>query len=338
MSDTPSKSTPAKASAARRSSSTPAKKATARKPAAKPAAEEKPLDPVTPGVQDTPSPDGGGADTVDAAVSNATADSAANPPDEPEKGSPAGPDEKAVVKASRPETGQSVEAFSQGDDPVPTAANETDRARNGEPTEIGTDRSGKLRERDAVPTAATGHVEHNGAPVSQREAGQTSTEVALGDDRDRPVADLLNAGVRAEVGTGTGTAAPKDTSADYPSTALNRRSARGKAFVPDDRKHQDQPRHGNAQTSTDATAANATIQSFAGDNFVALRDEKGNEVKPSDFLEVPEGGSGAVRVAKYRVVEEYTVQRTTTTSQRLLFPAGAEVPVQVAEQLIALHG
>jgi hypothetical protein len=335
MASEPRKSTPRKAAASRSSSSRASGSARA---AAKPAAEEKPLDPVTPGVQDTPSPDAGGADTVDEGVTNATADSAVNPPDEPEKGSPDGPSEADVLKASRKETGTSVEAFSQGDDPVPTAANETDRARNGEPTEIGTDRSGKLRERDAVPTAATGNVDHNGAPVNQRDAGQTSTEVALGDDRDRPTADLLNQGVRAEVGTGTGTAAPKDESADYPSTALNRRSARGKAFVPDDRKHQDQPRHGNAQTSTDATAANATIQSFAGDNFVALRDEKGNEVKPSDFLEVPEGGSGAVRIAKYRVVEEYTVQRTTTTSQRLLFPAGAEVPVQVAEQLIALHG
>lgn len=275
-------------------------------------------EPATPGVQDTPNP-----------ATTEAADSSTDAAQETR-----GASEDDVAKASgNKEAGRSVAAFEQGDDPVPTAPTGDD-PRNGKPVDIGTSTDGPSKEAQASAViAATGGSDRNGAPVEQRELGQTDTK----GPQAAPAAQLLAEGVRGEVGTGTGIEAPEDKSADYPTRALNRKG-RGKPFQPDDHKRQAEPRQGDAQTSTDATAANAVVQSFAGDEFVKLVDEKGNEVKPSDFLTVPENGSNAVRVVDRRIAEEYTVRRTSTTSQRLLFPKGAEVPVAVAERLIAQHG
>jgi hypothetical protein len=327
--------------------STPRKRASGRastrKTAAEKAAEaevkatEAQQEPATPGVQDEPAPNTGGAEEVNEATTNASDSAQVQAPEadaEERQGGGMAQDE-VVRKTGLPEAGLSVEAYQASDEPAPTAASPLDPENNGKATDIGTTTEGPTREaQENTPVAATGYSDRNAAPVALHELGQTDTK----GPQSAPTAQLLAEGVRAEVGTGTGIEAPKDESAEYPTRALNRKSARGKPFQPDDSKHQANPRRGDSQTSTDATAANAVIQSFAGDEFVKLVGEGGKEVKPSEFFEVPENGSNAVRVVNQRVSEEYTVRRTTTTSQRLLYPKGAEVPVQIAEQLIHLHG
>lgn len=337
MAESGSKSTPKKAAGSRSRGKSAEQKAREAAEKAEQQAREAQAQPATPGVQDTPSPDTGDADNAGQATQNASESSQVQAPaDDAEERQGGGMAEEDVVrKTGNKEAGLSVEAYQAGDEPAPTAATDVDRERNGAPTHIGTTTSGPTREaQENTPVAAHGYSDRSGAPVELHELGQTSTD----GPQEAPTAQLLAEGVRAEVGTGTGIEAPADEGATYPSRALNRRSERGKPFEPDDDKRQAEPRRGDSQTSTDATAANAAIQSFAGDEFVRLVDEKGNEVKPSECFEVPENGSNAVRIAKCRVAEEYTVRRTTTTSQRLLFAKGAQVPVQVVEQLIHLHG
>jgi hypothetical protein len=340
MAESGSKSTPKKAAGSRSSSprkSAPAK-AAEKAQAAEQEAREAQATPATPGVQENPAPSAEGTSDVNEGVQQAsdTAQVQAPEDDAPERQGGGMSEDDVVKQTGNKEAGLSPAAYQAGNEPAPTAATEVNRERNGRPLEIGTTTEGPTREaQENTPIAATGYGDRNGAPVEVHEQGQTSTEFGGNSD---PTAQLLAEGVRAEVGTGTGVEAPPDERPQYPTRALNRRSERGKPFQPKDSEHQADPQHGDMMTSTDATAANATIQTHAGDNFVALRGEDGNEVKPSEFFEVPENGSNAVRVVNQRITEEYTVHRTTTTSQRLLFPKGAEVPVQQAEQLIHLHG
>lgn len=234
---------------------------------------------------------------------------------------------------ARPETGVAPEAFAGGD--ADTAAY-GDNERNGKATGIPTDTSGELRHREgAIPTAAHGGTERNGLAVDMIE-GQTSKEFGGNGD---PEAKLLNDGVRAEVGAGTGTDAPKDERPQYPSTLLTRSSSSAAPSEPKDVKLATQPRLGDPQTSTDPTMASAMMPSMPGDVTVKLVNQAGDEVTPSDFFEVPEGVQGrSFRRVKHRVSEVFTVRKVKTPSRRLLFTEGQLVPVEVAQTLIELHG
>jgi len=234
---------------------------------------------------------------------------------------------------ARPETGRGQEAFAGGE---PDTAAYGDTERNGKAMGIPTDTSGELRHREgAVPTAAFGGTERNGLATEMIES-QTSKEFGGNGD---PEAKLLNDGVRAEIGAGTGTPAPKDERPQYPSTLLTRSSSNAAPTEPTDVKLATQPRLGDPQTSTDPTMASATMPSMPGDVTVKLVNGKGDEVTPSEFFEVPEGIQGrGFRRVKHRVSEVFTVQKVKTPSKRLLFTEGQLVPVEVAQTLIELHG
>lgn len=233
---------------------------------------------------------------------------------------------------ARPETGVAQEAFAGGE-PDTAATGDTDR--NGRPDQGAIDTSGELRHReDAIPTAAHGGTERNGLPVNME--GTVNREFGGNGD---PEAKLLNDGVRAEVGAGTGTEAPKDERPQYPSTLLTRSSSKAAPTEPADVKNATQPRLGDVQTSTDPTMAASTMPSMPGDATVKLVNGKGDEVTPSEFFEVPEGIQGrSFRRVKHRVSEVFTVRHVKTPSKRLLFTEGQMVPVEVAQTLIELHG
>lgn len=239
--------------------------------------------------------------------------------------------DKSMVRA---ETGLSPEV-PEGDTPTaPTGDDE----RNGKPLGIGTDTTGELRHVEgAVATAAYGQDARNGHATGMAAEGQINTEFGGNGDS---VAKLAGSGVRAETGVGTlDRDLPPDERPQYPSTTLTRATPDAAPMEPDDVKYATQPKLGDVQGSLDPTMAAAQMPSMAGDVTVKLVDGKGKEVKPSEFFEVPDGlAARNLRRVKHRVSEVFTVRKVSTPSQRLLFTEGQEVPVDVAETLIRLHG
>lgn len=244
---------------------------------------------------------------------------------------PEQPDQGMVLA----ETGISPEPF-PGGEPL-TAATPFDPERNGQATAVGVDKTGELRHVEgAAPTAAFGGSDRNGRPVSQLE---TQIDKTFGGNGD-PTAKLQADGVRAEVGTGTlNPDLPADERPMYPSSTMTRASSDAAPMEPDDVKLATEPKRGVVETSTDPIAAAAVVQSHVGDQMDKLVNERGEEVKPSEFFEPIEGPRGkTLRRVNCRVSELFTVRNVKTVSKRLLFVEGQEVPESVAQQLIALHG
>jgi len=233
-----------------------------------------------------------------------------------------------------PETGLSPAAFTGGQ--PATAATDYDPERNGKPLSVGTDTTGELRRVEgAVPTAAHGRAEGNGLATNMI-AAQTSREAG---GNGAPAAQLVGSGVRGENGVGTLDAAPDVELPQYPSTLLTRSSSEAAPVEPPDVTHVTEPKLGYVETSTDPIAAAAAVQSHVGDVTVKLVGPDGSEVKPSEFFEVPDDPRArTLRIVKHRVSEVFTVRQVKTPSRRLLFTAGQEVPVQMANTLIELHG
>jgi hypothetical protein len=199
---------------------------------------------------------------------------------------------------ARPETGVSVEAFTGSE--VPTAAF-GDNERNGKAMGIPTDTSGELRHReDAIPTAAHGGTERNGLATEMIE-GQTSKEFGGNGD---PAAKLQNDGVRAEVGSGTGTPAPKDERPQYPSTTLLTRSGPNAAPM------EPEPTSSGPPSPAWVTSRRPPTRRWPPRRCrrcPATRPSSwstaaGDEVKPSEFFEVPDGPQArSFRRVKHRV-------------------------------------
>lgn len=229
------------------------------------------------------------------------------------------------------ETGISPEPFTGT---APTAATELDQERNGGTRGELVDRTGELRQGPVTTGAPTGDSEANGKPL--RTAGVTDR--TFGGNGD-PQAKLAG-GTLAYVGAGTPTPdIGPDERPTYPSTTLTRSSSSATPMEPEDVRHVTEPKLGVVEASTDPIAAAAVISSLPGDVMTKLVDRAGNEVKPSEFFEVPDGPMArSLRVVKHRVSEVYTTRAVKTPGQRLLFTEGQEVPVHIAEQLIALHG
>lgn len=200
----------------------------------------------------------------------------------------------------------------------------------GEPIELGVDKTGKHRGHGHP--AAHGNTEANGRPVE----GDRS----LGNNTPR--GDELAAGDGTAV-LGVGGTKPADPFAgpEYPSTTLTRESSKAAPVEPDDVKRATEPAQGYVQSSTDPVAAAAALNSMTGQEGIGLiRSDNGKEIKPSELFEVPEdaGKARGFRIAKHRVSELYSVQRVDLPMRRLLFVEGQEVPVAVAEALIAQLG
>jgi hypothetical protein len=91
-------------------------------------------------------------------------------------------------------------------------------------------------------------------------------------------------------------------------------------------------RLGNPDSSTNFVAANAALRSVPGANHKRLHDIDGNDVDPETVFEFPPAESPSIlATVRQAVYEEYLPYGATTTrTSHLLYPAGAQVPVDQA--------
>lgn len=96
---------------------------------------------------------------------------------------------------------------------------------------------------------------------------------------------------------------------------------------------------GDPYSSTDFVAANAALRSEPGARHIRLFDDEGADIDPDDVFEFPPAESPSMLAdVKRKTYQEFLYREARTPSTRLMYPAGARVPVwQALKVREALH-